>query len=138
MDARLGGGGDFAYAYVIAHEVAHHVENLLGVLPRVQEARQGASEAESNALSVKVELMADCIAGVWAHFADAGWQALEDGDVQEALATAAAIGDDRLQQAGQGRVVPDSFTHGSSEQRMQWFQTGLRSGEIADCDTFSG
>jgi uncharacterized protein len=137
MDNRLGGGGDFAYAYVIAHEVAHHVQNLIGILPSVREAQRAGSQAEANALSVRVELMADCIAGVWAHHADARWSVLEDGDIEEALSTAAAIGDDRLQQAGQGQVVPDSFTHGSSEQRMTWFKTGLAGGGLGECDTFA-
>jgi predicted metalloprotease len=137
MDSRLGGGGDFAYAYVIAHEVAHHVQNLIGILPRVREAQGAGSQAEANALSVRVELMADCIAGVWAHHADARWSVLEEGDIEEALSTAAAIGDDRLQRAGQGQVVPDSFTHGTSEQRMTWFKTGLVGGGLDECDTFA-
>lgn len=137
MDSRLGGGGDFAYAYVIAHEVAHHVQNLIGVLPKVREAQRAGSQAEANALSVRVELMADCIAGVWAHHADARWSVLEDGDIEEALSTAAAIGDDRLQGAGQGQVVPDSFTHGTSEQRMTWLKTGLAGGGLDECDTFA-
>jgi uncharacterized protein len=137
MDSRLGGGGDFAYAYVIAHEVAHHVQNLIGILPRVREAQRAGSQAEANALSVRVELMADCIAGVWAHHADARWSVLEEGDIEEALSTAAAIGDDRLQRVGQGQVVPDSFTHGTSEQRKTWFKTGLTGGGLGDCDTFA-
>jgi uncharacterized protein len=137
MDSRLGGGGDFAYAYVIAHEAAHHVQNVIGILPRVREAQRAASQAEANALSVRVELMADCIAGVWAHHADARWSVLEEGDIEEALSTAAAIGDDRLQRVGQGEVVPDSFTHGSSEQRMTWFKAGLDGGDIRRCDTFA-
>jgi uncharacterized protein len=137
MDSRLGGGGDFAYAYVIAHEAAHHVQNVIGILPKVREAQRAASQAEANALSVRVELMADCIAGVWAHHAEARWSVLEDGDIEEALSTAAAIGDDRLQKAGQGEAVPDSFTHGSSEQRMTWFRTGLDGGDVRECDTFA-
>jgi uncharacterized protein len=136
MDDRLGGGGDFAYAYVIAHEVAHHVEHLMGILPKVQQAQRAASQAEANALSVRVELMADCIAGVWAHHADVRWGALEEGDIEEALSTAAAIGDDRLQRTGQGQIVPDSFTHGTSAQRMSWFMTGFDGGDIRRCDTF--
>ncbi|MCG6122556.1 MAG: neutral zinc metallopeptidase [Microvirga sp.] len=136
MDSRLGGGGDFAYAYVIAHEAAHHVQNVVGILPKVQEARRATSQAEANALSVGLELMADCIAGVWAHHADARWSILEEGDIEEALSTAAAIGDDRLQRVGQGQVVPDSFTHGSSEQRMTWFTTGFNGGDIRGCNTF--
>ena len=137
MDSRLGGGGDFAYAYVIAHEAAHHVQNVVGILPEVREAQRAASQAEANALSVRLELMADCISGVWAHHADARWSVLEEGDIEEALSTAAAIGDDRLQRSGQGSVVPDSFTHGTSEQRMTWFQTGLDGGDIRECNTFA-
>lgn len=136
MDRRLGGGGDFAYAYVIAHEVGHHVENELGLLGAVRERQQAASQSEANALSVRIELMADCLAGVWAHHAEARWSVLEPGDVEEAVSTAAAIGDDRLQESAGGRVVPDSFTHGSSEQRRDWLVRGLESGEIAACDTF--
>lgn len=136
MDSRLGGGGDFAYAYVIAHEAAHHVQNVVGILPKVQEAQRAGSQEEANALSVRLELMADCIAGVWAHHADARWSVLEEGDIEEALSTAAAIGDDRLQEVGQGQVVPDSFTHGSSEQRMTWFMNGFKGGDIRGCNTF--
>ena len=137
MRTRFGGGGDFAYAYVVAHEVGHHVENLLGILPKVQKAQENAaSQAESNALSVRVELMADCLAGVWAANADKKWQILQPGDLEKALATAQAIGDDRLQQAARGRVVPDSFTHGSSAQRQQWLQTGLKTGQVDSCNTF--
>ena len=137
MRTRFGGGGDFAYAYVVAHEVGHHVENLLGILPKVQKAQENAaSQAESNALSVRVERMADCLAGVWAANADKKWQILQPGDLEKALATAQAIGDDRLQQAARGRVVPDSFTHGSSAQRQQWLQTGLKTGQVDSCNTF--
>jgi predicted metalloprotease len=136
MQRRFRAGGDFAYAYVLAHEVGHHVENQLGILPRVQERQQQVSRAEGNQLSVRVELMADCLAGVWAHHSDQRWKSLEQGDIEEAINAAQAIGDDRLQKQSQGRVVPDSFTHGSSEQRMRWLTTGLKSGTIQSCDTF--
>ena len=136
MQRKLGGGGDFAYAYVIAHEVGHHVENVLGILPKVQEAQQRSSQQQANALSVRVELMADCLAGVWAHHAEKKWRILQDGDLQEAMSTAAAIGDDRLQKSGRGYAVPDSFTHGSSAQRMQWLKIGLQQGDIDACNTF--
>ncbi|WP_262296209.1 KPN_02809 family neutral zinc metallopeptidase [Microvirga sesbaniae] len=136
MQRRFRAGGDFAYAYVLAHEVGHHVENQLGILPRVQERQQQVGRAEANQLSVRVELMADCLAGVWAHHSNQRWQSLEPGDIEEAIRAAEAIGDDRLQRQGQGRVVPDSFTHGSSEQRMRWLTTGLKSGSIQACDTF--
>jgi predicted metalloprotease len=138
MQQRFGGGGDFAYAYVIAHEMGHHIENLLGILPKVQRAQQAASsQAESNGLSVKVELMADCLAGVWAGNSQRKKEFLEQGDIEKAIKTAEAIGDDTLQQAGRGRVVPDSFTHGSSAQRQQWLMTGLKSGQIDSCNTFA-
>jgi uncharacterized protein len=138
MKRRLGGGGDFAYAYVIAHEVGHHVENLLGILPKVQAAQQAAfSKGEANNLSVRVELMADCLAGVWAANAERTYQFLEPGDVATAVATAQAIGDDRLQQAAQGYAVPDSFTHGTAAQRVQWLNAGLKSGEVDSCNTFA-
>jgi predicted metalloprotease len=136
MKSRFRAGGDFAYAYVLAHEVGHHVENQLGILPRVQERQQQVSKAEGNQLSVRVELMADCLAGVWAHHSDQRWKSLEQGDIEEAINAAQAIGDDRLQKQSQGRVVPDSFTHGSSEQRMRWLTTGLKSGTVQSCDTF--
>ena len=137
MKRRLGGGGDFAYAYVIAHEVGHHVENLLGILPKVQQAqRRAASKAEGNALSVRVELMADCLAGVWANKMNQRHNNIDENDVRQAVATATAIGDDRLQRQAQGRVVPDSFTHGSSDQRVRWLMTGLRGGSVAACNTF--
>ncbi|MGO4523709.1 neutral zinc metallopeptidase [Microvirga sp. 2MCAF35] len=136
MQQRFRAGGDFAYAYVLAHEVGHHVENQLGILPRVQERQQQVGRAEANQLSVRVELMADCLAGVWAHHSNQRWQSLEQGDIEEAIRAAEAIGDDRLQKQSQGRVVPDSFTHGSSEQRMRWLTTGLKSGSIQACDTF--
>ena len=137
LHQRFGAPGDFAQAYVIAHEVGHHVQNLLGLSGQVHEARQRLSEAEGNALSVKLELQADCFAGLWAHHAENRFQFLEAGDVEEALTAAAAIGDDRLQQQSNGRVVPEAFTHGSSAQRVQWFETGLRHGHIAACDTFN-
>ena len=134
MQSKFGGGGDFAYAYVIAHEIGHHVENLLGILPKIQQMQEQArSQADSNALSVRVELLADCFAGVWAANANQQWKILEAGDVEKAVATAQAIGDDRLQQAARGRVVPDSFTHGSSAQRQQWLTAGLKSGQIDSC-----
>ena len=134
MRTKLGGGGDFAYAYVIAHEIGHHIENQLGILPKIQQLQeQASSQAQANALSVRVELLADCFAGVWAANANQQWKILEPGDVEKALATAQAIGDDKLQQAARGRVVPDSFTHGSSAQRQQWLTTGLQSGQIDAC-----
>jgi predicted metalloprotease len=136
MQRRFRAGGDFAYAYVIAHEVGHHVENQLGLLARVQQRQQEVGRTEANQLSVRVELMADCLAGVWAHHSEQRYKALEEGDVQEAMAAAEAIGDDRLQKQSQGRVVPDSFTHGSSAQRVRWFMTGLKGGQVQACDTF--
>jgi len=129
--------GDFAGAYVVAHEVGHHVQNILGIMEKVNQARSRMSEVDANALSVRIELQADCFAGVWANNAHRARNILETGDVEEGLAAAAAIGDDRLQRQGQGYVVPDSFTHGSSEQRVRWFKRGLTSGDIADCDTFN-
>ena len=138
MQNRFGGGGDFAYAYVVAHEMGHHIEDQLGVLGKVQQRQQQASsQAEANKWSVGIELMADCLAGVWAANADRKWQILEKGDVEKAVATAQAIGDDKLQQAAGRRVVPDSFTHGSAAQRVQWLQTGLQSGQIDSCNTFA-
>ena len=128
--------GDFAQAYVIAHEVGHHVQTLLGITTKVQSARSQRSEREANALSVRQELQADCFAGVWAHHADRSRKVLESGDVEEALNAAAAIGDDRIQRQTRGAVVPDAFTHGTSAQRVRWFKTGLSSGEILQCDTF--
>jgi len=126
----------FSQAYVITHEIGHHVQNLLGVLPQVQRAQLGLGQADSNQLQVRVELQADCLAGVWGHYAAEKWGVIEPGDVEAAMQTAAAIGDDRLQRQSQGYVVPDAFTHGSSEQRTRWFLTGLKSGQIASCDTF--
>ncbi|HRK25051.1 MAG TPA: neutral zinc metallopeptidase [Beijerinckiaceae bacterium] len=137
MKTRLRAGGDFAYAYVIAHEVGHHVENQLGILPKVQEMQQRVGRKESNNLSVRVELMADCLAGVWAHHAEQKFRILEQGDIEEALNAASQIGDDKLQKASQGYAVPDSFTHGSSQQRMEWFTRGLKTGQIRACDTFN-
>ena len=130
--------GDFAQAYVIAHEVGHHVQHLLGISDRVQQAQQAAgSRAEANALSVRLELQADCLAGVWANQANRQRQIIEPGDVDEALNAASAIGDDRLQKQSRGTVTPDSFTHGSSAQRVRWFRTGLDSGQMRSCDTFA-
>jgi len=126
----------FSQAYVITHEIGHHVQNLLGILPQVQEAQRGMDSVESNQLQVRVELQADCLAGVWAHHAEEKWRFIEPGDVEAAMQTASAIGDDRLQRRSQGYVVPDAFTHGSSEQRTRWFMTGLRSGQVSSCDTF--
>ncbi len=136
MRTRFRAGGDFAYAYVIAHEVGHHVENVMGILPRVQEIQRRVDRREANQLSVKVELMADCLAGVWAFHSNQRWKSLEEGDVEEAMNAASAIGDDKLQKQAQGRVVPDSFTHGSSAQRVRWFMTGLKGGDVRRCDTF--
>lgn len=135
---RFGAAGDFAQAYVIAHEVGHHVQNLLGVSDRVDSARRHVSEAEGNQLSVRMELQADCLAGVWAAAAQqANQQLLEPGDIEEGLNAAAAIGDDRLQRQSQGRVVPEAFTHGSSEQRVRWLRRGIESGDVRRCDTFA-
>src|SRR6516165_10235036 len=126
----------FSQAYVIAHEIGHHVQNQLRILPKVQEAQSGMDKADANALQVRVELQADCLAGVWANRAQAKWQFIEPGDVEAALQTASAIGDDRLQRRSQGYIVPDAFTHGTSAQRTRWFMTGLKSGQVASCDTF--
>lgn len=138
MKRRFRAPGDFAAAYVIAHEVGHHVENQIGILPQVQQRQRQASQAEANALSVRVELMADCLAGVWAYHANEQWRILEDGDIEEALNAASAIGDDRLQKQSQGYAVPDSFTHGTSAQRTKWFKQGLQSGSMQKCNTFQG
>jgi len=127
----------FSQAYVIAHEIGHHVQNLLGVLPKVQQAQRAMDQAEANSLQVRVELQADCLAGVWANRGQAKWDFIEPGDVDSALQTASAIGDDRLQRRSQGYVVPDAFTHGTSAQRSRWFTTGLKSGTVASCDTFN-
>jgi len=138
MQTKFGGGGDFAYAYVIAHEIGHHVQDQLGILSKVQSAEQRAgSKAQANALSVRTELMADCLAGVWAANADKKYHVLQSGDVEKAVATAQAIGDDRLQKASQGYVVPDGFTHGSADQRVKWLKTGLASGQVDSCNTFA-
>jgi hypothetical protein len=137
MRTRFQAPGDFAQAYVIAHEVGHHVQNLLGISGKVHSMKQRLSDAESNALSVRLELQADCLAGVWSHHADKARNILEEGDVEEALNAASAIGDDTLQRQSRGTVVPESFTHGTSAQRQRWFRTGLRSGEPDSCDTFS-
>lgn len=137
LHKRFQAPGDFAQAYVIAHEVGHHVQHLLGISGKVQKRRQQVSEAEGNALSVRLELQADCLAGVWAHHAQRSRQLLESGDLEEALTAATAIGDDTLQKNAQGYAVPDSFTHGSSAQRVQWFRTGMESGSLDSCDTFS-
>lgn len=136
LKTRYRAPGDFAQAYVIAHEVGHHVQNLLGISGKVQAARERASEREANALSVRLELQADCLAGVWAKNADAARGILEAGDIEEALQAATAIGDDTLQKQAQGYAVPDSFTHGSAEQRMHWFKRGMASGQLASCNTF--
>ncbi|MET0497358.1 MAG: neutral zinc metallopeptidase [Steroidobacteraceae bacterium] len=133
---RFGAPGDFAQAYVIAHEVGHHVQTLLGISDKAQAARSRASEAESNAVSVRLELQADCFAGIWAHNADKARNVLEAGDVEEGLNAASAIGDDRLQKQSRGYVSPESFTHGSSEQRVRWFKRGFESGLMESCDTF--
>lgn len=137
MDQRLGAEGDFANAYVIAHEVAHHVQNLLGILPEVNSARARAGEAEGNRLSVMVELQADCFSGVWARHAEERFGTLEPGDIEEALNAASQIGDDTLQRNAGRVVVPDSFQHGSSEQRVRWFSNGYESGDPNACDTFN-
>ncbi len=129
--------GDFAQAYVIAHEVGHHVQNQLGIMQKMDAYRQRLSEAQYNALSVRLELQADCFAGVWAHHAN-NRQLLEAGDVDEAMNAAAAIGDDTIQRRTQGRIVPESFTHGTSDQRMRWFMTGMKTGQISACNTFEG
>lgn len=133
---RMGAPGDFAQAYVIAHEVGHHVQKVLGISDKVDAARRRMNEAQGNALSVRLELQADCFAGVWAHHAQRARQLLEQGDLEEALNAASQIGDDTLQRKSQGTVVPESFTHGSSAQRVSWFKRGMQSGTLRDCDTF--
>jgi predicted metalloprotease len=137
LDERFGAPGDFAQAYVVAHEVGHHVQTLTGISDRVNSLRERASEREANQLSVRMELQADCYAGVWGHYA-AQHNLLDPGDAEEGLRAAAAIGDDRLQRQSQGRVAPESFTHGSSEQRVSWLRRGLDNGRLDACDTFSG
>ncbi|MFZ7128049.1 MAG: neutral zinc metallopeptidase [Desulfobacterales bacterium] len=134
---RFGAPGDFAQAYVIAHEVGHHVQKLIGISDKVQAARRQLSESEANELSVRQELQADCYAGLWAHYAHRTRQIIEEGDIEEALGAASAIGDDRLQMKTRGYVVPDSFTHGTSAQRVEWFQRGLSTGSIDACNTFA-
>jgi predicted metalloprotease len=136
LDQRFGAPGDFAQAYVVAHEVGHHLQNLLGTNQQVSRLQQRASEVEANQLSVRLELQADCYAGVWGHYA-AQQNVLDPGDAEEGLRAAAAIGDDRLQQQSRGRVVPESFTHGSSQQRVEWLRRGLSEGQMESCDTFS-
>jgi predicted metalloprotease len=133
---RHGAPGDFAQAYVIAHEIGHHVQTLLGISEKVHSARRRVSQVEGNKLSVMQELQADCFAGIWAHHANRARQILEEGDIEEALNAASAIGDDRLQRRNRGYVTPDSFTHGSSEQRVHWFKQGLENGDVLDCNTF--
>jgi len=134
---RFGAPGDFAQAYVIAHEVGHHVQNQLGILPQVEAFQQQASRSDANRAQVMVELQADCFAGIWAHHADRSRRLLEQGDIEEGLNAAAAIGDDRLQKQSQGYVVPDAFTHGSSAQRVRWFKRGFEAGTPGACDTFN-
>lgn len=136
LSQRFGASGDFAQAYVVAHEVGHHVQNMIGVLPRFNQMRQSMSQVEANQMSIRVELQADCFAGIWAHYT-AQKGLLEEGDIEEALNAAHQIGDDTLQKRTQGYVVPDSFNHGTSEQRATWFANGLRNGRLADCDTFN-
>ncbi len=138
LDRRFGAPGDFAQAYVVAHEVGHHVQNLLGIAEKVSAVQSRATEAAANALSVRMELQADCLAGVWAHHAHEQRKILEEGDVEEGLNAAAAIGDDTLQRRSQGHVAPESWTHGSSQQRVSWFTRGLKSGQVEGCDTFQG
>ncbi len=137
LTKRLGAPGDFAQAYVIAHEVGHHVQNLLGISGKMDQMRSRVSKTEFNALSVRLELQADCFAGVWAHHAQNQRQILQQGDVEEAMNAAAKIGDDALARARGGAVVPESFTHGSSVQRQKWFDMGLKNGSVKACDTFS-
>jgi predicted metalloprotease len=137
LQQKFGAPGDFAQAYVIAHEVGHHVQTLLGISERNMAARSRASETEANALSVRQELQADCFAGIWAHNANRDRQLLEPGDIEEGLNAASAIGDDRLQKSSRGYIAPESFTHGSSEQRMRWFKRGYDTGDVNSCDTFA-
>lgn len=137
MSQRFGASGDFADAYVVAHEVGHHVQDLLGILPRFNRARQGMTESQANAASVRIELQADCFAGIWGKFTDQKGL-LDKGDLEEALNAANKIGDDALQKQAQGYVVPDSFTHGTSEQRMRWFKRGFDTGKLSACDTSTG
>ncbi len=136
LKERFHAPGEFAQAYVVAHEVGHHIQNLLGIADKVHQARQQAGKAEGNALSVRMELQADCLAGVWGKRTDTMKKVLEPGDLEAALTAATAIGDDRLQQQAQGRIVPESFTHGTSEQRVRWFKRGFDSGDMNQCNTF--
>jgi hypothetical protein len=136
LKERFESPGDFAQAYVIAHEVGHHVQNLLGILGKVHEARQQMNEVQANQLTVKLELQADCFAGLWAYHANRARKVVEQGDVEEALNAASNIGDDRLQMKSQGRVVPDAFTHGTAAQRSRWFKVGFQNGQVNACDTF--
>ncbi len=136
LQRRFKAPGDFAQAYVIAHEVGHHIQHLLGVSDKVHQTQERVSKTEANALSVRLELQADCLAGIWAHHADKARHVLEQGDIEEALTAASAIGDDSLQKQSQGYVVPESFTHGSSEQRVYWFKQGMEKGKIESCNTF--
>ncbi len=136
MQNKLGAPGDFAQAYVVAHEVGHHIQTILGIADRVSAARRSAGKVEGNQLQVRMELQADCLAGVWANASQRARNWLEKGDIEEGLNAASAIGDDRLQRRSQGRVVPESFTHGTSAQRVRWFKRGLQTGEMGSCDTF--
>jgi predicted metalloprotease len=136
MKTRHGVSGDFAQAYVVAHEVGHHVQNLLGISDKVQSMRQRISKSEGNQLSVRLELQADCFAGVWGNHANRSRQILEQGDIEEALRAATSIGDDRLQKQSRGYITPESFTHGTSEQRVRWFKTGIQFGDLSQCNTF--
>ncbi len=136
LRTQLGAPGDFAQAYVIAHEVGHHVQNLMGITAKVEQARRRSSEAQGNAMSVRLELQADCFAGVWAHHAQKARQILEQGDLEEALNAASRIGDDALQRQSSGTVRPESFTHGSSAQRVTWFKRGMQTGSVQQCNTF--
>lgn len=135
---RMGAEGDFALAYVIAHEVGHHIQTITGISRQVRQAQQRANQAQKNALQVRMELQADCYAGVWAHYARRDMNLLERGDLEEGLRAAAAVGDDTLQRNAGRRVQPETFTHGSSQQRMEWFQRGVQSGSVSACDTFGG
>ena len=136
LETEFAAQGDFAKAYVIAHEVGHHVQTVTGISEKVRAAQQQASETEANALQVKMELQADCYAGIWAHHADRARQVVESGDIDEALTAASAVGDDTIQKRVQGHVNQESFTHGSGAQRQEWFRKGLASGRVQDCNTF--
>jgi len=136
LEDRFHAPGEFAQAYVLAHEIGHHVQNLLGISGKVQSMQQGADKATANNLSVRLELQADCLAGIWAYHADRSRNVVEAGDVEAALRAASSIGDDRIQKQAQGYVVPESFTHGRSEQRVRWFRRGIETGDFAQCNTF--